>query len=134
MVAHRLHRPSRINEISGEILDGGMKVHSALGPGLLETAYLDCLAYELTTRGLEVKTQVPVPLVYGQVRIRVAYRIDNLVERAVIVELKVVRKLHPMHEAQLLSYLKLTNTRLGLLINFNVVHLRNGIKRLVNNL
>lgn len=113
MPAHRFVRPLHINEVSGEIIDGAIKVHTALGPGLLESAYLHCLAYELGERGLEVRVQVPVPLVYRQLNIRVAYRIDLLIERAVIVELKVVRKLHPIHEAQLLSYLKLTNARLG---------------------
>lgn len=132
MPAHRFVRPLHINEVSGEIIDGAIKVHTALGPGLLESAYLHCLAYELGERGLEVRVQVPVPLVYRQLNIRVAYRIDLLIERAVIVELRVVRKLHPIHEAQLLSYLKLTNARLGLLINFNVVHLRDGIKRIAN--
>jgi GxxExxY protein len=132
MTSRRLHGPLHINEISGQTVDGAIKVHTALGPGLLESAYLECLAYELSDRGLQVRTQVPVPLVYRRVHIRVAYRIDLLIERALIVEVKVVRKLHPLHEAQLLSYLKLTNRQLGLLINFNVVHLRNGIKRIAN--
>ena len=121
-----------INAISAEIVDAAMKVHSALGPGLLESAYLACLAYELRSRGLAVRLQVPLPILYEAVRIRVGYRVDMLVENVVIVELKVVRKLHPIHEAQLLSYLKLAERKLGLLINFHVVHLRDGIKRMVN--
>lgn len=91
-----------------------------------------CLAHELRLRGLRVEVQVPVPLCYEGLRVPAAYRLDLLVERAVIGELKVVKALHPIHHAQLLSYLKLTNLRLGLLINFNVVHLRDGIKRLAN--
>ena len=121
-----------INAISAEIVDAAMKVHSALGPGLLESAYLACLAYELRSRGLAVRLQAPLPILYEAVRIRVGYRVDMLVENVVIVELKVVRKLHPIHEAQLLSYLKLAERKLGLLINFHVVHLRDGIKRMVN--
>jgi GxxExxY protein len=121
-----------INAISAEIVDAAMKVHSALGPGLLESAYLACLAHELRSRGLAVRLQVPLPILYEGVRIHVGYRVDMLVENVVIVELKVARKLHPIHEAQLLSYLKLAERKLGLLINFHVVHLRDGIKRMVN--
>ena len=121
-----------INAISAEIVDAAMKVHSALGPGLLESAYLACLAHELRSRELAVRLQVPLPILYEAVRIHVGYRVDMLVENAVIVELKVVRKLHPIHEAQLLFYLKLAERKLGLLINFHVVHLRDGIKRMVN--
>ena len=121
-----------INAISAEIVDAAMKVHSALGPGLLESAYLACLAHELRSRGLAVRLQVPLPILYEGVRIHVGYRVDMLVENVVIVELKVARNLHPIHEAQLLSYLKLAERKLGLLINFHVVHLRDGIKRMVN--
>ena len=121
-----------INAISAEIVDAAMKVHSALGPGLLESAYLACLAHELRSRGLAVRLQVPLPILYEGVRIPVGYRVDMLVENVVIVELKVARNLHPIHEAQLLSYLKLAERKLGLLINFHVVHLRDGIKRMVN--
>jgi GxxExxY protein len=111
-----------------------MEVHSALGPGLLESAYEACLIYELRCRGCEVSAQHPLPLVYKGIRIDVSYRIDLLVENAVVVELKAVDKMLPLHEAQLLSYLKLSNRKLGLLINFQVAHLRDGIKRMVNNL
>jgi len=109
-------------------------VHSALGPGLLESAYLACLAHELRSRSLRIQAQVPLPILYDGVRIRVGYRIDLLVEDVVIVELKVANTMHPVHEAQLLSYLKLSHRKLGLLINFHVARLKDGIKRIANNL
>ena len=124
----------RINEISGQIVDAAMKVHSALGPGLLESAYEGCLVHELRKRGLQVANQVTLPVVYDGVEIDVGYRLDLLVERSVIVELKAVDKIAPIHEAQLLTYLKLSGHRLGLLLNFNVVRMKDGIKRMVNNL
>ncbi len=120
------------NEISGQIVDAAMKVHSTLGPGVLESAYEACLAYELTQRGLHVATQIGLPLIYEEVKLDVGYRIDLLVEDQVIVELKVVDQILPIHKAQLISYLKLSNRSLGLLINFHVEHLKNGIIRLVN--
>ncbi|HZF40065.1 MAG TPA: GxxExxY protein [Blastocatellia bacterium] len=124
----------RINQISGEIVDAAMKVHTALGPGLLESAYEGCLKHELTKRGLKVLSQVTLPVIYDGVKIDVGYRIDLLVEDVVIVELKAVERLTPLSQAQLLSYLKLSGRKLGLLINFNVEHLKNGIKRIVNGL
>lgn len=120
-----------INEISGQVVDAAMKVHTALGPGLLESAYEGCLLYELRKRGLRVANQVELPVVYDGVRIDVGYRIDLLVEDQVIVELKAVAALAPIHEAQLLTYLKLSGKKVGLLINFNVLHLKDGIKRRV---
>ena len=123
-----------LNELSGAIIAAAMRVHSALGPGLLESAYEACLAYELRQRGLGVQTQVAVPLIYGTSHIEVAYRIDILVEEAVIVELKTVASLLPIHEAQLLTHLRLSDHRLGLLLNFYVTHMRDGIKRIVNGL
>jgi GxxExxY protein len=123
-----------INQCSGQVVDAAMKVHSALGPGLLESAYEACLAYELSRRGLQVIVQSPVEVVYGNARLQVAYRIDLLVNDSVVVELKTVSKLKRVHEAQLLSYLRLSGHKLGLLINFNVVHLRNGIRRIANKL
>jgi GxxExxY protein len=119
-------------ELTRRIIGAAMRVHSALGPGLLESAYEACLLFELHREGLEVARQVELPVVYENVRIDCGYRIDLLVEDAVIVELKAVEKLSPLHHAQLLSYLKLSGKQVGLLINFNVVHLRDGIKRLVN--
>ena len=124
----------RINQISGEIVDAAMKVHSALGPGLLESAYEGCLKHELTKRGLKVLSQVTLPVIYDGVKIDVGYRVDLLVEDSVIVELKAVERLTPLNEAQLLSYLKLSGRKLGLLINFNVEHMKYGIKRIVNGL
>ncbi|MCE5269592.1 MAG: GxxExxY protein [Planctomycetaceae bacterium] len=123
-----------INQVSGQIVDAAMKVHSALGPGLLESAYEVCLLCELHKRGMEADAQVAVPIVYESVRIDAGYRIDLLVEDSVIVELKSVSDVLPIHRAQLLSYLKLSGKKLGLLINFNVVHLKDGITRMVNKL
>lgn len=123
-----------LNCISGEIVDGAMAVHTALGPGLLESAYQAALAYELQSRGLTVETEVQLPVTYRDIRLEIGYRIDLLVANAVLVEVKAVDAVAPIHHAQLLSYLKLSDRRLGLLINFNVVRLKDGIKRLVNNL
>lgn len=118
----------------GQVVDAAMRVHSALGPGLLESAYESCLAQELRSRGLAVKTQVTLPLTYRGETIDPAYRMDLLVEDQVVVEVKSVIKLLPVHEAQLLSYLKLSGRRAGLLINFHVPHLKDGLKRMVNGL
>jgi GxxExxY protein len=123
-----------INDVSGAVVDAAMRVHSVLGPGLLESAYEACLAHELRKRGLSVACQVPIPVLYDGVRLEVGYRLDMLVTECVAVELKAIAKVHPIHEAQLLSHLKLGNLRVGLLINFHVLHLKDGIKRLVNRL
>jgi GxxExxY protein len=120
--------------LSGQIIGAAMKVHSILGPGVLESAYEACLAYELRKRHLDVLVQVPVPIVYGDLRIECAYRLDLLVEGEVVVELKAVPKLLPIHHAQVLSYLRLTDRKLGLLINFHELHLKDGIERIVNGL
>lgn len=122
----------QINEITGQIVDSAMKVHTALGPGLLESAYEVCLAHELKKRGLHAVTQVGLPVEYGGVKLEVGYRIDILVENQVIVEVKAVSEIHPIHEAQLLSYLKLADKRIGILINFNVLRLKDGIERMAN--
>ena len=124
----------RENQISGIILDAAIAVHTALGPGLLESAYKACLSYELTSRGLRVQTQVPLPIKYRGVCVDVAYRIDLIVEDLVEIEIKAVERLAPIHEAQLLSYLKLSGKRLGLLINFHVLRLKDGYKRIANGL
>ena len=121
-----------LNDITGQIVDAAMKVHTALGPGLLESAYQACLAYELRQRGLQVQTEVDLPVRYGETHLDVGYRLDLLVESQVIVELKSVEKIIPLYEAQLLSYLKLSGKKIGLLINFNVARLKNGITRLAN--
>ena len=121
-----------VNKITGEIIDASMKVHTTLGPGLLESAYEACLLHELRKREISVKSQVGLPVHYDGMKIDAGYRLDILVDDSVIVELKAVESILPIHEAQLLSYLKLSGKRFGLLINFNVVHLKDGIKRMAN--
>lgn len=122
----------RLNRITEQIIGAAIAVHRALGPGLLESAYEACLAFELRQRGLKVEQQRPVPVVYREVKLDCGYRLDLLVEDEVIVEIKSVDHLAPIHEAQLLSYLKLTGRKVGLLINFNVKMLISGVKRVVN--
>ena len=124
----------RENDVGETILGCAIKVHTALGPGLLESTYEVCLAYELQKAGLKLERQVPLPVIYDEVELDAGYRMDLLVADIVVVELKVVEKLLPLHTAQLLSYLKLSKRKLGYLLNFNVVHMRDGIKRVVNNL
>lgn len=114
-----------------KLLDACFKVHKALGPGLLESSYELCLAYELQKSGLQVATQVPMPIRYEEVKLDAGYRIDLLVENSIVVEVKAVEDFHPVHLAQILTYLKLSGNRLGLLVNFNVGLLKNGIKRVV---
>lgn len=123
-----------LNNSSGQIVDAALKVHTALGPGLLESTYTTCLLFELHRRGLAARREVELPVVYDEVRIDCGYRIDLLVEKAVIVEIKSVEAIVPLHHAQLLTYMKLSKLKLGLLINFNVLHLKDGIKRMANNL
>jgi GxxExxY protein len=121
-----------VNEITGAIVNSAMKVHSLLGPGLLESAYRFCLAHELRSRGFQVGTEVALPVIYEGQKLEVGYRIDLVVENRVVVEVKSVESIHPIHEAQLLSYMRLSGMGVGLLINFNVLQLRNGIKRMVD--
>ncbi len=122
-----------LNDITAEIVDAAMKVHSALGPGLLESAYKTCMAFELRKRGLKVETEVTVPIVYDGMIIDVGYRMDLLIESEVVAELKAVSEIIPIFKAQLLSHLKLANKRVGLLINFHVERLKDGgIVRMVN--
>jgi GxxExxY protein len=121
------------NQLSGMVIDAAMRVHSALGPGLLESAYEACLLHELRKKNIRVESQVSLPVVYDGIKLDVGYRIDLLIEDTVIIELKTVERLLPIHQAQLLSYLKLSGKKLGLLLNFHVLHLRDGIKRIVNN-
>ena len=125
---------NELNERSGAVVDAAMKVHSALGPGLLESAYQACLTHELQLRGLQVMTQIALPVTYRGIRLEVGYRIDLLVDNAVVVEVKAIAKVLPVHHAQLLSYLRLSGHRLGLLINFHEIHLKHGIKRMVTDL
>lgn len=124
----------KINTITRAIIDAAIAVHRELGPGLLESTYEACLAYELAERGVKAETQKALPVKYRDVRLDCGYRIDLLVEESVVVELKSVEHLEPIHQAQLLSYLRLSGCKVGLLINFNVNLLKNGIKRLVNGL
>ena len=119
--------------VSGEVIGAAIAVHRELGPGLLESAYEMCLEYELRQRGVKVEKQIPMPVVYKGIKLDCGYRLDLLVENCMIVELKAVDALLPIHDAQLLTYLKLRKLRLGLLINFNVPLLKHGVKRLINN-
>jgi len=118
--------------VGRELLDAAIKVHSALGPGLLESAYEACLAHELQGRNVAVKRQVVQPIRYRDLKIDAGYRLDLLLDEQVVVEIKSVAAFNPVHEAQLLSYLRLGNYRLGYLLNFNVRRMRDGIKRMVN--
>jgi len=132
MASPRLVPTPRINRVTAAIVNSAMKVHSLLGPGLLESAYEACLAHELRTRCLHVESQVGLPVVYEGERLDLGYRIDLQVENLVIVEIKCVDAIHPVHEAQLLSYLRLSGKNVGLLINFHVARLKDGIKRMVD--
>ena len=120
------------NEITGDIISAAMKVHSTLGPGLLESAYEICLSFELARMGHKVDRQVELPIVYENVRLDAGYRLDLVVDDCIVVELKAVEVMLPVFEVQLLSYLKLSGKKLGLLINFKVAHLKDGIKRFMN--
>ena len=122
------------NEISSKIIGAAIEVHKQLGPGLLESTYETCLAFELKQMGLDVKQQQALPVLYKEVKLEAGYRIDLLVENKVIVEIKSVDALADIHTAQLLTYLKLKDLKLGLLINFNSVRVIDGLKRIVNNL
>ena len=119
------------DSLSNRVIGGALEVHRALGPGLLESAYAKALAYELAMAGLVVRTEVEVPIEYKGVKLGTGFRLDLLIDETLIVELKSAEKLAPLHEAQLLTYLKLTHLKTGLLINFNVPLLKNGLKRLV---
>lgn len=120
-----------IEKIFKTILDCSFKVHSALGPGLLESSYEECLFYEIQQRGLKVLKQKPLPLIYNEVKLNIGYRVDLLVENSIIVEIKSIEALADIHLAQILTYMKLSECKLGLLVNFNVQHLKNGIKRVI---
>lgn len=119
-------------ELTQKVIGCAMKVHSGLGPGLLESAYRECLSFELMTAGFFVEKEKPMPLVYSRVKLDCGYRVDIMVERRLILEIKAVEGLNDVHLAQLLTYLKLADCRLGLIMNFNVLHLREGIRRVVN--
>jgi GxxExxY protein len=119
-------------DVSAHVVDAAMKVHTALGPGLLESAYQACMVVALRNRGLHAEEQVPMPIVFEGIRIDIGYRLDILVEREVMVELKAVTKVLPIHHAQLLSYLRLGGQHIGLLLNFHVPRMREGIMRIAN--
>ena len=119
------------NEITREIIGAAMEVHRLLGPGLLESAYEECLVRELALRKLNVERQKPIPIVYKDVKLECVYRIDLLVESRIVVELKSIEAIAPVHQAVVLTYLRLSGRRLGLLINFNVAVLKDGIKRYI---
>ena len=121
-----------IEQIGKKIVDGAYRVHKNIGPGLLESIYEQCLVYELRKAGLKVKTQVQLPFLYDEKDMDLRLRMDILVEDSIIIELKSVDEMHPVFQAQLISYLKLTNNRLGYLINFNVPLIKDGIKRIIN--
>ena len=123
-----------IEEIAGKIVDAAIKVHTILGPGLMESAYQRCMAYELQKDGVSVECEVILPIIYDKIKIDAGYRIDMVVAQTIIVENKTVEKLLPIHEAQLLTYLKMKPCKLGFLLNWNVPRMKDGIKRMVNNL
>jgi len=120
------------NEIAKLVFELGLKVHKTLGPGLLESSYEECLFYEIGKNGLFVEKQKALPLVYEEVKLEIGYRIDLIVENKLIIEIKAVEALNDIHLAQILTYLKLSNCKLGLLINFNTVLFKNGVKRVIN--
>ena len=120
------------NQIANRVIGLAIEVHKALGPGLLESAYKECLFYKIKQAGFVVEKEKPMPLVFGEVKLDCGYRIDILVENKLVIELKAVEALNDVHLAQILTYLKLENFKLGLLINFNVSLLKNGIRRVIN--
>jgi len=122
----------RLDQISRRVIGAAIEVHRHLGPGLLESAYQSCLVFELKQLGFQVEEQKPLPVVYKEVTLDCGYRLDLVVENEIIVKIKAVEKLLPIHEAQLLSYLRLSNKRIGLLMNFHVPVLKSGLKRIVN--
>lgn len=121
-----------INDLTSSVIESAIKVHKALGPGLLESSYKECLAYELNKKGLIVEKEKPVPLIYEEVKLECGYRLDLLIENKLILEIKSVDGISDIHKAQTLTYMKLMNKKFGLLLNFNVVLLKDGIKRLIN--
>ncbi|HJT24452.1 MAG TPA: GxxExxY protein [bacterium] len=120
-----------INKVTGQVVDSAIKVHSLMGPGLLESVYEHCLAHELSLRNVKSERQVPIPVVYKGAELGIGFRIDLLVAESLIVELKAVEQILPIHEAQVYTYLRLTKSRVGLLLNFNVVSMKKGIKRII---
>lgn len=130
--AHQDHQEvdAKTDRIARTVIDSGFKVHKTLGPGLLESAYEHCLAYELMQRGLAVRRQVPLPIIYEGARLDAGYQLDLLVEDSIVLEIKAIEALTRLHEAQMLTYLRLSGLRLGLLMNFNVALFKQGVRRL----
>jgi GxxExxY protein len=124
-----MNHENKYSDLTGKIIGCAIEVHKSLGPGLLESAYEECLSYELQCAGLKIERQKTLPVVYKEIKLDCGYRIDILVENTVVVELKSVDALNPVHEAQILTYLKFSEKKVGLLINFNVTLLKNGMKR-----
>ncbi|ASK30973.1 GxxExxY protein [Chryseobacterium sp. T16E-39] len=120
------------NEISRIVYESGYLVHKSLGPGLLESAYEECIFYELKKHGLFIEKQKPMPLIYDEIKLDVGYRLDFLIENKFVLEIKSVESLHDIHLAQILTYLRLSNCKLGMLMNFNSLHFKNGVKRVIN--
>ena len=119
------------NEIAKIVFESGLQIHKILGPGLLESAYEECLYFDLVNAGLEVEKQKSLPLIYKEIKLDAGYRVDFLIENKVIIEIKSIEALHPIHTAQVLTYLKLSNCKLALLINFNVSLFKDGVKRII---
>ena len=126
-----MHSLESINELTGRIIGASFKVHSALGPGLLERSYKECLFYELSKEGIKKEKEKALPLIYEEIKLDIGYRLDIFVENKVVVEIKSIEAFTDVHTAQVLTYLKLTRCKVGLLINFNVADLKKGIKRLI---
>ncbi len=122
------------NEIATIVVDILFKIHKSLGPGLLESVYEECVDYDLCKAGLQIERQKPFPLIYKEVRLDIGYRVDFLIHSKLVLEIKAVESLHEVHRAQVITYLKLSGCKLGLLVNFNVALIKDGIKRVVNNL
>ncbi len=135
-MANDMHDESvrqRVNGLTERIIGGAIEVHQSIGPGLLESAYEECLCYELAQNGIKFQRQVPLPVFYKQVNLDCGYKMDVVVVNLIILEIKAVERILPVHEAQLLSYLRLYEKSVGLLMNFHVPRLRDGLKRIVNN-
>ena len=122
------------NEISTLLIEEALHIHRSIGPGMLESAYVHCLNYRLIKRGLNVRTQVPVPLIFEEVKLECGYRADLVIENKVVIEVKCVEAIAPIHQAQTLTYLRFLNLKLGIILNFNTVLIKDGIKRVVNKL
>lgn len=122
------------NELSGMVVEEAIYIHRSVGPGMLESVYAQCLDYRLAKRGLNIKTEVPVPLIFEEVKLECGYRADLVIERKVVIEIKSIEMITPIHLAQTLTYLRFLHVKLGMVLNFNAVLMKDGIRRVVNNL